>query len=132
MARTLMLLAALAAGLPLNAAAKPPEGKAEQEHYPFFTDAQVRLMTDYYRPGSGHAVPHAPKAGDLPPGIYKKLARGGTLPPGLRKKLAPLPADLARQFPDPPGYAQLMCGDLVLLVQSASELIVDAVSLTRH
>lgn len=133
MARALIVVAALAVGLSWHAAAKPPEAGSGQEHYPFFTDAQMRLMVDYYRPGSGHPVPRPPKAvGDLPPGIYKKLARGGTLPPGLRNKLEPLPPDLGRRFPDPPGYTQLICGDLVLLVQTSTDLIVDTMNLTRH
>jgi len=113
------------------AAAPPSEVKVV---YPAFKDAEIRLILDYYRPGSRNLPPGlAKRGGDLPPGLAKQLRRGGTLPPGLEKKIEPFPNDLARRLPlAPEGYRRMVCGSSALLVQDAANLIVDIIELTKH
>lgn len=98
--------------------------------YPSFRDAEVRILLDFYRPGSGNLPPGIARKGDFPPGILKQVARGKGLPPGLAAKLEPLPPALARQFPPPPaGYRRMICGTLALMLDESTSLVVDVVNL---
>ncbi|MBI5281411.1 MAG: hypothetical protein HY858_06985 [Candidatus Solibacter usitatus] len=108
----------------------PPQER--KERYPAFRDAEVRLIEDYYRPGSGKAPPGlAKRGGDLPPGLTQQLRRGGTLPPGLESKVEPFPADLEKRIgPAPAGYRRLLFGKAALLVQNTTKLIVDIISVS--
>jgi hypothetical protein len=73
----------------------------------------------------GGVPPGLAKKGGLPPGIYQNLVRGSTLPPGLGDR--PLPGELMQQLPPlPGGYGYRIVDDRVLLVQSATSLILDA------
>jgi hypothetical protein len=100
------------------------------ETHPAFRDAEIRLIVDFYRPGSGNLPPGIARKGEFPPGIMKQLARGKGLPPGLEKKLEEFPAPLARQFPPPPaGYRRALCGNFALLLQEGTNLVVDLVAL---
>lgn len=68
--------------------------------------------------------PGLAKKGTLPPGLQKQLARNGHLPTGLEKRY--LPNDLLVQLqPRPPGYEFLIADDRILLVQSATNVILD-------
>lgn len=59
----------------------------------------------------------------LPPGIARKVARGGELPPGIAKKT--LPTGLLAQLPARPGEEWRVVGTDVLLVEIATNVIVD-------
>ena len=59
----------------------------------------------------------------LPPGIARKVARGGELPPGIAKKT--LPTSLLAQLPARPGEEWRVVGTDVLLVEIATNVIVD-------
>lgn len=59
----------------------------------------------------------------LPPGIARKIARGGELPPGIAKKS--LPNGLLAQLPARPGEEWRVVGTDVLLVEIATNVIVD-------
>ena len=61
----------------------------------------------------------------LPPGIRMNLARGKPLPPGIAKKVAP--AALRRDLPIDDGYELVEVGPDVLLVEAATDLVVDIV-----
>jgi hypothetical protein len=66
------------------------------------------------------------KKGNLPPGLAKQLARNGHLPPGLEYR--DLPQDLEQQLPSlPNGYQYQIVDNHVLLVQRATNLILDAI-----
>lgn len=95
-----------------------------------FRDAEIRILLDFYRPGSGNLPPGIARKGEFPPGIMKQIARGKGLPPGLAKKLEPFPPPLARQFPPPPpGYRRMICGTLALMLDDSTNMVVDVVSL---
>lgn len=71
--------------------------------------------------------PGLAKKGKLPPGIAKQLARNGHLPPGL--DYHPLPHDLIVQLPPvQPGYRYVIVDDRVMLIQAASNLILDVLT----
>ena len=71
--------------------------------------------------------PGLAKKGKLPPGIAKQLARNGQLPPGL--EYHPLPHDLIVQLPPlQPGYRYVIADNRVMLIQAASNLILDVMT----
>ena len=59
----------------------------------------------------------------LPPGIAKKLARGGSLPPGIAKRY--FPSELIAELPPRPGYGWVVAGTDIVLIELASNLVVD-------
>ncbi len=63
------------------------------------------------------------KVKPLPPGIRRKVARGGTLPPGIAKQV--LPDGLHRQLPQRDGYDYNVVGTDVVLIERATNVIVD-------
>ena len=68
--------------------------------------------------------PGLAKKGSLPPGLAKQLARKGHLPPGLEKRS--LPNDLIVQLPPlQPTYRYVIVDNKVMLIQAASNLILD-------
>ena len=68
--------------------------------------------------------PGLAKKGRLPPGLEKQLVRNGRLPPGL--EYGYLPDDLQRQLrPAPVGYDYTLANNKVMLVQRATNLIMD-------
>lgn len=108
----------------------PRAAGKKADTYPSFRDAEVRLLLDFYRPGSGNLPPGIARKGEFAPGILKQVARGKALPPGLASKLEPLPPVLARQFPPPPaGYRRMICGTLALMLDESTNLVVDVVNL---
>jgi hypothetical protein len=68
--------------------------------------------------------PGIAKKGTLPPGIAKQLVRNGHLPPGLEYR--PLPPDLIVQLPAlAPAYKYVIADDRVMLIQAATNVIMD-------
>jgi hypothetical protein len=81
---------------------------------------------------------------NLPPGLQKKVARGKALPPGWQKKIAAgqsldyqvyrqgtnLPNEVLRRLPPfPVGTETLQVEDKVLLINTATRVILDAFDL---
>jgi len=109
----------------------------------FIGELEKRLIADYYRrhvyewqqspEGRDYKKhknkhkglpPGLAKKGSLPPGLAKQLARKGHLPPGLTYQ--PLPHDLIVQLPPlQPAYRYVIVDDRVMLIQAASNLILD-------
>lgn len=83
------------------------------------TDDERRIIHDYFHDHAGAFA----KVKPLPPGIRKKLARGGAMPPGIAKQA--LPGDLYRQLPPRDGQSYQIVGTDVVLVQIATQVIVD-------
>jgi len=68
--------------------------------------------------------PGIAKKGALPPGIAKQLVRNGHVPPGL--EYHPLPPDLIVQLPPlAPDYRYVIADDRVMLIQAATNVILD-------
>ncbi len=102
------------------------------------TAAEKRIIAGYFQRqygvwlatrGVGKAThgalpPGLAKKGTLSPGLAGQLERNGRLPPGVTKH--ELPDDLLAQLqPRPAGYEFIVVDDRVLLIQSATDLILD-------
>ncbi len=59
----------------------------------------------------------------LPPGLQKHIERTGRLPPGLEKRW--LPGDLRRLLPYHTGRDYRVVGNDIVLIETATELILD-------
>ncbi len=67
--------------------------------------------------------PGLAKRQHLPPGLQKHIERTGRLPPGLEKR--ELPGDLRRLLPYHKGKDYRVVGDDIVLIEIATELILD-------
>lgn len=127
----MLLLLAIAPALP--AAQEKAPSEPPKEVYPFFRDAETRLILDYFRPGSGHLPPGLQRHSATVPAVQKLLKITGTLPAAAEKQSEPFPADLDRRLtPVPAGYRRLLVGTLALLVQDSTNLIVDLLDVVRR
>jgi hypothetical protein len=140
--RAFLLAAIAAAALPPLGAAGPALADDVDWGKIVLTEIQRRLIGNYYQrrygawvaagPGKGKnklkgLPPGIAKKGVLPPGIYMQLMRGQRLPVGIGAM--PLPYDLVMQLPPPyPGTRLLIADDKVLLVQIATNLILDVLT----
>ncbi len=101
-----------------------------------FTEIEKRIIRDYYdhsyrkwaaSGGKGKSKdlpPGLARKSTLPPGLAKQVMRNGTLPPGLAKRS--LPYDLVLRLPPRPDwYDIVIVDDKVLLIQRATNLILD-------
>jgi hypothetical protein len=87
-----------------------------------FGSEEARIISDYYRP----------RLQQLPPGLAKKLQRGGTLPPGWQKKVQLMPLELDGRLPRvPTGCRRVVSGKVALLINDATNTILDILDLTR-
>ncbi len=83
------------------------------------TVAERAIIGDYVDSHRGQFT----SAQALPPGIARKVARGGALPPGIAKKM--LPGGLLTRLPSRPGQEWRVVGTDVLIVEIATNVIVD-------
>ncbi len=73
---------------------------------------------------SGQGLPPGlAKRQDLPPGLQKHIERTGRLPPGLEKR--ELPGDLRALLPIRSGQDYRVVGNDIVLIEIATELILD-------
>jgi Ni/Co efflux regulator RcnB len=130
-----LALALVAAGMTTTAlAGNKGKGKAKQttsvektvtKHLVggLISAVERALIADYLDRNSASLPGAFAGAKPLPPGIAKKVARGGTLPPGIAKKT--LPGGLLSQLPARPGQEWRVVGTDLLIVEIASNVIVD-------
>ena len=127
------LLLAVALAIPTPALAGNNKNKGNKAHgapgtEAPATDALTIIITATERSIIlGYASEHgalAP-AQPLPPGIAKNLARGKPLPPGIAKRY--LPGELEAQLPPRPGYEWVVVGPDVVLIATATGLVVDLI-----
>ncbi|WP_340116023.1 anti-virulence regulator CigR family protein [Pelagibius sp. 7325] len=111
-----------------NNPGKPNDGITSQEVIEGVTagvlgavlsDDERRIIHRYF----GEHPDSLGKVKELPPGIRKKLARGGAMPPGIAKQA--LPDGLHRQLPPRNGQHYEIIGTDVVLVETATRIIVD-------
>ena len=84
------------------------------------------LIGDYVRKAktSGQGLPPGlAKRQYLPPGLQKHIERTGRLPPGLEKRR--LPGDLRALLPIRSGQDFRVVGNDIVLIETATELILD-------
>ncbi len=83
------------------------------------------LIGDYVRTAkaSGQGLPPGLANRPLPPGLQKHIDRTGRLPPGLEKRL--LPGDLRALLPIRSGQDFRVVGNDIVLIETATELILD-------
>ena len=99
-----------------------------------FSQGEIETIRAYYREATsnvrnprGMGGGRGRSAGGLPPGIAKNLERGKRMPPGIAKQY--LPAGLREALPEPrDGYERLVLAGKVLLVEAATQIIVDVIS----
>ena len=80
------------------------------------------LIGDYIRKAKTSGRGLAPRR-HLPPGLQKHMARTGRLPPGLEKRR--LPGDLRSLLPIRSGQDYRVVGNDIVLIEIATELILD-------
>ena len=84
------------------------------------TAAELNTIHDFIRRNGVQAFGASQ---GLPPGIAKNLSRGKPLPPGIAKRF--MPQGLLGRLPPRPGYEwEVVDGD-ILLVETATRVIVD-------
>lgn len=95
----------------------------EERHYYREHD---RELHEWYSSHHNHLPPGLAKRDRLPPGLERQLVVRGTLPPGLRGYVRPCPVEVVRYLPPPPaGYAHVVIGGNVALVNSRTFFVLD-------
>lgn len=93
----------------------------------YYQDATSNVRNPGGMGGASMGNGRGRSAGGLPPGIAKNLERGKRMPPGIAKQF--LPAGLREALPEPrDGYERLVLAGKVLLVEAATQIIVDVIS----
>jgi Ni/Co efflux regulator RcnB len=91
---------------------------SNQPRYATFSQADNTLVRVYF-------AQHQVAWSGLPPGIAKNYARGKKLPPGISRRI--LPADLQARLPTRRGYDYARVGQDVVLIERATEIVVDVI-----
>lgn len=94
-----------------------------------FTTEEIRIIRAHYEShgGKNQKGQGKNKQKGLPPGIAKNLQRGKPLPPGIAKRS--LPHDLGLALPQvPDGYERIVVAGKILLIEIASQIVVDVLS----
>jgi len=122
-------LAGLAAGQGNGAGHSKDQIHKEGQNYSqagtlsLITSAERLIILGYIQNHQGNPPPAFAGMKPLPPGIAKKIARGGTMPPGIAKQY--FPSDLLGQLPPRLGQQWLVIGTDVLLIDAATQIILD-------
>ena len=87
------------------------------------TAAERSLISGYLTRNRAGLPSIFANAKPLPPGIANKIARGGSMPPGITKKF--LPNNLLAQLPARSGQQWIVAGTDIVLIEAATNLIVD-------
>ncbi len=87
------------------------------------TAAERSLISGYLTRNRASLPSVFANAKPLPPGIANKIARGGSMPPGIAKRF--LPNNLLAQLPARPGHQWVVAGTDIVLIEAATNLIVD-------
>jgi len=92
-----------------------------------FSDHDRELIHQYYGHGKQKQMPPGlAKKERLPPGLQKQIKRNGQLPPGLEGRY--LPHDLEHRLePLPNGYLRVRVGTDIVLMETATRVILDVI-----
>ncbi len=94
-----------------------------------FSDHDRRVIHQYYGSKKCKKMPPGlAKKRCLPPGLQRHVRKYGKLPPGLEGRR--LPQALERRLsPLPRGYIRIIVGTEIVLLDSATRVIVDTISI---
>lgn len=122
-----LLAGGIVAGLHARPAfAGPPSAaaRAQSKIVLHFTERDRDLIREYFTQPASGLPPGLAKRKSLPPGLQKQLREKGRLPPGLQKRL--LPGELERRLSAlPAGYERVIVGNDVLLIETATRIVLD-------
>lgn len=97
-----------------------------------FSDHDRALIRQHYHQNKYKKVPPGlAKKGKLTPGHQKRLQKHGRLPPGLEGRY--LPYDLERRLDRlPDGYVRVKVGSDIVLMETATRIILDVIAGISH
>jgi hypothetical protein len=91
--------------------------------YPQFTDAEVRLVANWFQDGLESKRLHV---ASIPAAIAREMHIGARLAANTVKSLAPPPAELEEKLlPLPDGYQRLLAGSILVIIKTDESLVVD-------
>lgn len=92
-------------------------------HYPQFTDAEVRLIVNWFQDGF---EAKRLRIASIPAAVAHEIHIGAKLTATAVKSLATPPAELAAKLlPLPNGYQRLLAGSVLVILKSDEDLVVD-------
>jgi hypothetical protein len=92
-------------------------------HYPQFTDAEVRVVVNWFQDGLQANRLHI---ASIPVALAREIHIGAKLTVNMVKSLAAPPEELvAKLLPLPEGYQRLLAGSVLLIIKSDEALVVD-------
>ena len=92
-----------------------------------FSNHDRELIHHYYSQGKRKQIPPGlAKKEQLPPGLQKQIKKHGKLPPGLEGRY--LPHDLEQRLERlPKGYVRIRVGTDIILMETATRVILDVI-----
>ncbi len=97
-------------------------------HYPQFTDAEVRLVVNWFQDGIAAKRLHV---ASIPTAVAHEIHIGAKLTAVAVKSLAVPPAELATKLlPLPDGYQRLLAGSVLVILKTDEELVVDTLTVS--
>jgi hypothetical protein len=125
------LLCLLCAGLAAQAAEAKKHAPARDLstaspywfHYPQFTDAEVRLVVNWFQDALEARRLHI---ASIPAAVAREIHISAKLTANILKSLAAPPTGLeAKLLPLPDGYQRLLAGSVLVIIKTDEELVVD-------
>ena len=91
--------------------------------YPQFTDAEVRLVGNWFQDGLESKRLHV---ASISAAVAREIHVGGRLATNIVKSLVPPPAELEEKLlPLPDGYQRLLAGSTLAIIKTDESLVVD-------
>jgi hypothetical protein len=91
--------------------------------YPQFTDAEVRLVANWFQDGLDSRQLHL---ASIPAAVAREIHIGARLTANMVKSLIPPPAGLGEKLlPLPDGYQRLLAGSILVILKTDEALVVD-------
>jgi hypothetical protein len=92
-------------------------------HYPQFTDAEVRLVVNWFQDA---LEARRLRIVALPAAVAREIHIGAKLTANVLKTLAAPPTELeAKLLPLPDGYHRMLAGSVLVIIKTDEELVVD-------
>lgn len=124
--------------LPAAAADKALDAAGKRVIQRVFDETEKAIIEEYFgkklsgkegegkEKGAKKMPPGLAKRDELPPGLARQVEKNGRLPPGLARR--DLPSDLEAKLPPPgEGMKRLVAGSDVVLIEKATDLVLDVI-----